>query len=107
MNTVDTLVARAKDRTGLDDFGSASFREAIEALVDGASTVGPSRAPTRRTTRSGLPSTNSVRWISTVTDRASFESESKWDGLDEFSRQQYDHDTDSIVVVGELIIVDR
>jgi hypothetical protein len=39
--------------------------------------------------------------------QASFDSESKWDGLDEFYVQVYDAASDSISVVGDPIIVDR
>ena len=39
--------------------------------------------------------------------QASFDSESKWDGLDEFYLQVYDAATDMISVVGDPIIVDR
>ena len=39
--------------------------------------------------------------------QASFDSESKWDGLDEFYLQVYDAASDSISVIGDAIIVDR
>ncbi|MCH7790222.1 MAG: hypothetical protein IH940_12395 [Acidobacteria bacterium] len=39
--------------------------------------------------------------------QASFNSASKWDGLDEFYVQQYNFDTDSIEIIGDPIIVDR
>jgi hypothetical protein len=39
--------------------------------------------------------------------QASFGSESKWDGLDEFYVQEYDAASDAISVVGDPIIVDR
>ena len=39
--------------------------------------------------------------------QASFDSESKWDGLDEFYLQVYDAASDSISLVGDPIIVDR
>jgi len=39
--------------------------------------------------------------------QASFRSDDKWDGLDEFFLQEYDVETDSIVVVGDPIVVDR
>jgi hypothetical protein len=35
---VDTLLARAREGTGLDDFGDASFRDGLERLVDGIET---------------------------------------------------------------------
>ena len=38
--------------------------------------------------------------------QASFNSESKWDGLDEFYIQEYDAESDSIRVV-EAVVVDR
>lgn len=39
--------------------------------------------------------------------QASFDSESKWDGLDEFYLQVYDFASDAISVEGDAIIVDR
>ena len=39
--------------------------------------------------------------------RATFDSESKWDGLDEFFVQQYDAGADAIDVVGDAVVVDR
>jgi len=39
--------------------------------------------------------------------QASFNSESKWDGLDEFYVQEYDFATDEISLVGEAIVIDR
>ena len=39
--------------------------------------------------------------------QASFDSESKWDGLDEFYLQEYDAASDVISVVGDPIVVDR
>ena len=39
--------------------------------------------------------------------RATFDSESKWDGLDEFYLQEYVAETDSIEVVGDSIVIDR
>ncbi len=39
--------------------------------------------------------------------QASFTSEGKWDGLDEFSLQEYDVETDSLVAIGDAIVVDR
>ena len=39
--------------------------------------------------------------------QASFDSESKWDGLDEFYLQEYDAASDAISVVGDPIVVDR
>jgi len=39
--------------------------------------------------------------------QASFDSESKWDGLDEFFLQVYDAETDAISVIGDPIVVDR
>ncbi len=39
--------------------------------------------------------------------QASFRSDDKWDGLDEFFLQVYDAETDAIVVVGDPIVVDR
>ncbi len=40
MNTVDTLLARAREKTGLHDFGDDSFREGLVALIDGAENAG-------------------------------------------------------------------
>ena len=39
--------------------------------------------------------------------QASFRSDDKWDGLDEFYLQEYDAASDSIVIVGEPIVVER
>ena len=39
--------------------------------------------------------------------QASFRSEDKWDGLDEFHIQEYDFATDAIRIVGDPIVVDR
>lgn len=39
--------------------------------------------------------------------QASFRSDDKWDGLDEFYLQEYDAASDSIVIVGDPIVVDR
>jgi hypothetical protein len=39
--------------------------------------------------------------------QASFSSETKWDGLDEFYLQVYDYETDSIQFEGDAIIIDR
>ncbi|MEM7140676.1 MAG: ABC transporter substrate-binding protein [Actinomycetota bacterium] len=38
---------------------------------------------------------------------ATFSSDGKWDGLDEFYLQEYDLETDSLVIVGDPIVVDR
>ncbi len=40
MNTVDTLLAQARERTGLDDLGDESFREGLVALIEGAEQAG-------------------------------------------------------------------
>ena len=40
MNTVDTLLAQARERTGFDDFGDDSFHEGLVALIDGADAAG-------------------------------------------------------------------
>ncbi|MGI9602693.1 MAG: ABC transporter substrate-binding protein [Acidimicrobiales bacterium] len=39
--------------------------------------------------------------------QASFGSEAKWDGLDEFFIQEYEFETETIAIVGEAIVVDR
>ena len=39
--------------------------------------------------------------------QASYGSESKWDGLDEFYIQIYDAETDSIVIEGDALIIER
>ncbi len=36
MNSVDSLLAQARERTGLDDFGDDSFHEGLVALIEGA-----------------------------------------------------------------------
>lgn len=40
MNAVDDLIARARQRTGLDDLGHESFHEGLAALIDGAHSAG-------------------------------------------------------------------
>ncbi len=40
MSTVDTLLARARNRTGLDDYGDDSFLDGLVALIEGAEEAG-------------------------------------------------------------------
>jgi hypothetical protein len=40
MNTVDDLIARARERAGLHDLGTESFHDGLVALVDGADAAG-------------------------------------------------------------------
>ena len=40
MTTVDKLIDQERERTGLSDFGSESFREGLVALIAGAEAAG-------------------------------------------------------------------
>ncbi len=40
MTTVDKLIDQARERTGLSDFGSESFRDGLVALIEGAEAAG-------------------------------------------------------------------
>jgi len=40
VNTVDTLLQQARERTGLDDFGQETFHEGLVALIEGADRAG-------------------------------------------------------------------